>query len=166
MDAVAMDLDRIEFRYATVNDAEILADIAVRAFAGGDGAMPPVGTASEQKLFMDNGDYFVICIGSQVIGAIGGPVWDETSRVIGPLFIDPEFHGNGVGSKAVEYVQKTFHDRPIWWVSTPNTSYRNQKFYEKLGFRKDHEIPPDDGIKNAPEGFMLYIYRKQNSCQQ
>ena len=90
-----MDLDRIEFRYATVNDAEILADIAVRAFGGGDGAMPPVGTANEQKSFVDKGDYFVICIGNQIIGAIGGPVWDETSRVIGPLFIDPEFHGNG-----------------------------------------------------------------------
>ena len=34
MDVVEMDLDEIEFRYATVNDAEILADIAVRAFAG------------------------------------------------------------------------------------------------------------------------------------
>ncbi len=164
-----MKLAEITFREATVDDAALLADIAMRAFAWDReryGTMPPLGTENEQSVFIEKDDYFAICLGAQVIGAIGGPVWDETSRVIGPLFIDPEFHGQGAGRKAVEFIQNTFQDKPIWWVSTPHKSYRNQKFYETLGFRKDHEIPPDDGIKNAPEDFMLCIYRKQNSSQQ
>jgi len=160
-------LVQITFREVTPKDATLLADLAVRAFTWDRetyASMPVLGAATEQQSRIGHGYYFAICLGNMIIGAIGGPVWDDTSRTIGPFFIEPELHGKGVGTKAVEFIQKRFPETPIWWVSTPHKSYRNHRFYEKVGFKKVKDLAPDANA-DVPEDFYLHLYRKVSTCQ-
>ena len=73
---------------------------------------------------------------------------------LGAIFIDTEHQNKGIGTKAIEFLEKIHKDAEVWELDTPYKNYRDQHFYEKLGYKKVAETVAE---KN---GFYLFIYEK------
>lgn len=67
------------------------------------------------------------------------------------IFIVPEFHNRGIGTKAMRFIEDTF-SATKWTLDTPAWAVRNIHFYEKLGYVKVDEFEDD--------GTPLIVYEK------
>ena len=85
-------------------------------------------------------------------GIIGLIVANPSKHQICYFCLDPDFIGKGVGTLAWQLFEKRF---PVdyWILETPAYSLRNQRFYEKNGFKK---IGEKWYSKDLP-----YIYQKK-----
>lgn len=68
------------------------------------------------------------------------------------IFIAPELHGKGIGSKAMIFLTETYPG-VRWTLDTPVYAVRNHHFYEKFGFIRGQ-------MTYEPDGFALYAYEK------
>lgn len=50
------------------------------------------------------------------------------------IAVIPEFQGLGIGSKAIQFIERDNPEGKEWSLITPEKSYRNRHFYEKLGY--------------------------------
>jgi GNAT superfamily N-acetyltransferase len=59
------------------------------------------------------------------------------------LFIDPEYHNRGIGTRAMQFIEQTYPAAVQWSLDTPIWAIRNQHFYEKFGYVKvkEEELP-------------------------
>ena len=71
------------------------------------------------------------------------------------IAVVPEYWGFRVGTKAMEYIEKDNPNAVEWSLITPNLSYRNHHFYEKLGYVKVGERP-----EPGHDTLVLWQYRK------
>ena len=85
---------------------------------------------------------------------IGG-FWFFNSNVehayLSRIFVDPEFHKKGVGSKALRFLFKTYPDVKAWSLQTPIWNTRTPGFYLKLGFE----------IVKKTDKFVFFTKRRQ-----
>lgn len=72
----------------------------------------------------------------QIIGACNVVIDEKTQHnEVDTLFIDPSFHGQGLGTLAWEAIEKQFPETKVWELVTPYFEKRNIHFYvNKLGF--------------------------------
>lgn len=68
------------------------------------------------------------------------------------IFIDPAYHSQGIGSRALAFLMHTYPARH-WTLDTPQWSTRNHHFYEKHGFIRGEAFA-------APDGTPLFAYEK------
>jgi GNAT superfamily N-acetyltransferase len=149
----------ILFERATLEDAQNLVDLKIRAFAEDAqryGSGPPnhdslehTRRAIEQAL-----SHKILCNGK----AIGGFVlFDQGSdhMRLGSLYLDPDYHNRGIGSQAIHFMESAFPHIRKWSLDTPYQNYRNHHFYEKNGYVKVGQTPPE-GLN----GFYLFLYEK------
>ena len=86
----------------------------------------------------------VLADGRVVGGAI---VWilPGGNNVLGTIFIDPDYQGKGVGTRAWQFIEKRYPETKSWKLGTPGYSVGNRYFYEhKCGFRKIKEEETDE----------------------
>lgn len=87
--------------------------------------------------------------------AVGGViVWrfNERERVLGMLFVGPEYQNNGLGQHIWNFLERTYPDTERWSLASPRWASKNHYFYEyRCGFQR----VGDDGDH--------YIYEKLNS---
>jgi GNAT superfamily N-acetyltransferase len=103
---------------------------------GAPGKGGPHGYKNEilQATWMHNHHYFKIVTEYRIIGGFivvqkGG--WHyELMR----MFIIPEFQNQGIGTRAIVFMEQTFSDARRWTLNTPQWNQRTQHFYEKLGY--------------------------------
>jgi ribosomal protein S18 acetylase RimI-like enzyme len=55
------------------------------------------------------------------------------------IFIDPYYHGQGIGRKAFEFLFNTFPEIKTWKLKTPKWNKRTSKFYNKVGLEVTRE---------------------------
>jgi GNAT superfamily N-acetyltransferase len=84
-------------------------------------------------------DFFVAVEKSKIIGTI--TIIDDC---IGTVFVDPEYHNKGIGTKLMETIEKLAKDRKIEELRL-QSSINAIDFYEKLGYKK--------GVKSESEEY-------------
>ncbi|MCU0464345.1 MAG: GNAT family N-acetyltransferase [Anaerolineae bacterium] len=97
-------------------------------------------------------DTFTIRCGGEVVG--GMVVFDrgEGARHLDLIFLSPEYHGQGIGSQAMCFLDEQYPTATYWTLDTPSWAVRNQYFYGKFGFIKTGEHPFD--------GITLFSYER------
>ncbi len=150
----------ITIKRATVEDAEEILDVKIRAFKEEVelyGFGPPGYDLLENiTKTISQCFYYKIVDDNKIVGGIG--VWDKGNRCygIGSVFIDLAYQSKGIGSLAMECIEKKFPEASKWILETPYKSYRNHYFYEKMGFIKIGEFKPYVEHDN----FYLFQYEK------
>jgi GNAT superfamily N-acetyltransferase len=83
--------------------------------------------------------HYTILDGGTIIGAIDVRGNDERMH-IDKIFIDPFIQNSGIGSTAIQFLEKQFPNVKLWTLYTPSLSFRNHYFYEKFGYKKTKEV--------------------------
>ncbi len=81
--------------------------------------------------------YFVAVQDNQIVGAIGGGVYDDTVAEVYVLYLDPHKRNQGIGTKLLQYitnVQKNKYGATEQWVSVAKENQLGIPFYEARGF--------------------------------
>lgn len=148
----------ISIERAKTEDAAELLQIKIRAFrdevALYSFGPPGYDSYEEQLRAIQENQYFKIIYSGKMIGGICVRVLSKRSYWIGALYIDTPYQNSGLGSKAMEILEKEFPDAVSWSLDTPYLSFRNHHFYEKLGYKKLRSTEPDE------RGFHLFVYKK------
>ncbi|MBU7015995.1 MAG: GNAT family N-acetyltransferase [Theionarchaea archaeon] len=135
-----MEIPDVILKPAEVEDGEILAEICKKAFdsdsevgAPGTGGPPGYDTAEAQIHFMRFLDYYKI-VGERIVGGIMVDSLRKEHVVLERIFVDPDVHRKGIGTRACELLWELYPDAKIWTLGTPEWNLRTKCFYEKLGF--------------------------------
>ena len=81
--------------------------------------------------------YYFICIGMQKAGAIRIVDKKENgkNKRISPIFVLPEFQGQGIAQKAIRLCEE-IHGNEGWELDTILQEPKNCHLYEKMGYRQ------------------------------
>ena len=81
--------------------------------------------------------YYFICIGMQKAGAIRIVDKKENgkNKRISPIFVLPEFQGQGIAQKAIRLCEE-IHGKEDWELDTILQEPKNCHLYEKMGYRQ------------------------------
>jgi len=147
----------IKFERALETDAKILVEIQKRAFLVdvdicGEGP-PGYDSVDYQIQIMNSHIYNKIIEGDSIIGgfyilSLGNGLYE-----IIRLFIDTSCQGKGIGSMALQFIEKMFKDLKILELEASDFRKDNQIFYESRGYIKIGEV------KYSDEG-SSYKYQK------
>jgi GNAT superfamily N-acetyltransferase len=150
----------INFAVAEMKDLETLREISLKAFRDDlkkYGALPPEIDSIEWHISkIERGMYYKILVDDMIAGGINLYDLGDGHFCLGAIFISPEYQSQGIGSKAIEFIEKKYDHVKRWTLDTPYLNTGNHRFYEKHGYRKVDEIQPQKDVE-----FYLYIYEKQ-----
>jgi len=81
--------------------------------------------------------YYIICYGEGVVGGVFFPAdWQKfPEENFWRIFIEPMYHGRGIGSEVFRQVYRMHPDVKRWRLGTPEFNPKTRHFYEKMGFR-------------------------------
>ena len=132
----------VALRRARPAEAAALADLSARAFASdlelglapGPGGPPGYSSPDWQARMMEVGHYHAITVGGALAG--GAIVFDRGGGhlELGRLFLDPAWHGQGIGQRAMALLLAAYPQAERWTLDTPVWNRRTRAFYEGLGF--------------------------------
>ena len=136
---------------AQPDDAAALADISRRAFetdsaVGGTGPGGPPGydTAAWQRSMMTKASaYWKLLLNGQLIGGAIVFSYPRGRYYLARLFLDPDYHRQGLGLRAMEALLAAYPEARVWRLETPPWNQRTRAFYKKLGFRVVRETAED-----------------------
>ncbi len=91
----------------------------------------------EARLNQDFTYFYFICAGTKKAGAVRVVDRKEvgTNKRISPIFILPEFQGQGIAQKAIRICEE-IHGKQGWELGTILQEPKNCHLYEKLGYRR------------------------------
>ena len=110
----------------------------------------------ETRLKQDFTYFYFICIGLQKVGAVRIVDKKEAgkNKRISPIFILPEFQGQGIAQKAIRLCEE-IHGNEEWELETILQEQKNCHLYEKMGYRKTGKT------KIVNEKLTLVFYEKK-----
>jgi GNAT superfamily N-acetyltransferase len=131
-------------------DTERLAEIAKRAYdsdvdfgAPGPGGPQGYDSAAFYTRSLRFLSCYVVLLEEELVGGVMVNVGEEHG-VVERIFIDPNHHRIGVGSKVMKLIVERYPDVALWTLGTPEWNKRTPGFFEKLGFKQigwDHGDP-------------------------
>lgn len=150
----------LDIRRAAVGDAEVLMEIAVRAFDAEMAKWLQEGEAPDRNLrppgynSIEMHSYTIREMFSYVIvfegRAIGGASINYAGRRharLDKIFIDPIYQGRGIGSKVMSLLENEFPFVEVWKLETSGRQVSNHHFYEKAGFTRTYESESEFGYE-------------------
>lgn len=144
---------------AKPEDAEAIVPLQIAAFHH-DAVMypgvkedgpPGYDSVDYVRRMIEEEDYYTIKYDGALVGAMSVFAKGEGHWHLDVIFVAPEYHGLGIGSRAMEFLFDRYQ-APKWTLDTPTYAIRNQHFYEKFGFVITGEFPAD--------GITLYSYER------
>jgi GNAT superfamily N-acetyltransferase len=133
--------ERVGLVPAEEDDAAELAEICRRAFdtdvdvgASGPGGPPGYDSPRAQVRLMGFMDYHKILLDDVVVGGVIVGHVGEEHKVLERIFVEPDLHNRGIGTRAMELVFGLYPAAKLWTLGTPEWNVRTKSFYEKLGF--------------------------------
>lgn len=156
-------MKKIKLVRATAGDAEEIWNMQKTAFAGllnkyRDYDTSPANEPLEKTVKRLNSPstyYYFICAGGKTVGAIRiiDKKADGENKRISPIFIMPEYRGNGYAQAAIRAVE-AIHGAVGWELDTILQEEGNCRLYEKMGYRKT------DKTKRINDEMTLILYQK------
>ncbi len=154
----------IKLLRANINDAKELHTMQIKSFKElldkyQDFDINP-GNESIEKIEMrlkqDFTYFYFICFDLQKVGAIRIVNKKEIGKKkrISPLFILPEFRGQGIAQKAILLCEE-IHGKEEWELETILQEPKNCHLYEKIGYKKTGKT------KIINEKLTLVFYEKK-----
>jgi len=125
---------------ATKKDAKDLQAIQKRAFKedlikyGDDEYNPANETLEKIEMKIEKFDYFAILNDTHIIGGIDIRRNKNNHYRLSRIYLEPEYHNQSIGTKVIHLIEAMFPDAIHWSLDTPHLNYKNQYFYEKLGY--------------------------------
>ncbi len=136
-------LNGVRLVKARQEDAARMADISKRAFhsdvhcgSPGEGGPPGYDSPEAQARYMRGCDYYGIFFGDVIVGALMAIKREGRCYECCGLFVDPEYHNQGIATRAFDLLWEKYPDAECWRVGTPVWNTRTNHFYPKLGFFK------------------------------
>jgi GNAT superfamily N-acetyltransferase len=170
---LARDMERgtssmIQIERASAEDADKLRQIGVQAFAHDSeryGA-PTAGIdlVENHREWIERYHYYKITAGAEIIGGVM-VVPDGDCYYLEALFITPALQNQGMGTRAMRFVEEAYPTAEKWALYTAHLSHRTQRFYEKLGYEKVGQTNPGDHPEMPDQGFHLLLYEKRMAEQ-
>jgi|SRR5690554_1858300 len=148
----------LRFERARMVDARELTRISWLSFehdinygAPGVGGPPGYKSVRWQNMMIQRAKYYKILLNDKIIGGFIVFPKDSGAYELGRIFIDPACQNQGVGTKALQYMEELFSEAKKWRLGTPQWNRRNHHFYEKIGYTKVGEDRDE-----------AWLYEKQN----
>ncbi len=141
----------IDFEQATPADAEDLVRVQIAAFHDDARLHPgipiggPPGYDSVEAMLatIARGGSHKVCLDGEIVGGLNVIDQGAGHFHLDILFVDPAHHNKGIGTQAMEFIERTF-PATVWTLTTPTYATRNQHFYERLGFARVGETKFED----------------------
>lgn len=129
----------IEYRQATLKDAELLIEIYNASFYSDYlkyGECPGYGKTKEMmEESIKKYPKFIIVCDNKPVGCISCKKLEKSVYEVGCLCVVPKFQGRGLGTQAIEFIKLFYEDWEKITLVTPIDKRENVKFYmEKCGF--------------------------------
>ena len=130
----------IEFRQATIEDAELLVNIYNASFYDDYvryGSCPGYGQTKEMmEVSISKYLKHIILCEKEPVGCVSCINLENGVYEVGCLCIIPEYQGKGIGTQAIRFIKTFYEDWKKLTLVTPIDKKENVKFYtEKCGFR-------------------------------
>lgn len=123
---------------ATKEDALKLIEVQNKAFYADYvkyGACPGYERNIESMIKSIECSYtFKIIVAGEIVGDIIVSKRSEGEYYLGGLCVVPEYENQGIGQKAMAFIDSYFADAKLWTLETPADKKRNHYFYQKCGF--------------------------------
>ncbi len=103
------------------------------------------------KMKQDFTDYYFIKLDNEDIGSIRIVRLEDDICRISPMFILPEFQGNGYAQQAIDEVEELYPKASIWQLDTIKEEKMLCHLYEKMGYKPT-------GKEEAIQDKMTIIY--------
>ena len=147
----------------SAEDAEELRQISIQAFAEDTeryGASPAgIDLVENHREWIEKYHYWKITIGDEIIGGMLVMPGDECYH-LGALFITPALQDQGIGTRAIRFIEETYPAAKKWALCTPYLNCRVHRFYEKLGYEKVGQTEPGDHPEIPDRHFYLLLLEK------
>jgi uncharacterized protein YjbI with pentapeptide repeats len=138
---------------AAIADAEVLTEIMRRTFDEEarkwlpddakviDYNIQPPGydSVGMNRFMIRELNYYKVLFNGDIVGGIIVTVSGKSYGRIDRIFVDPEFQGKGIGSKAMELIEQAFPYVRSWDLETSSRQTSNHAFYEKMGYQTTFE---------------------------
>jgi ribosomal protein S18 acetylase RimI-like enzyme len=145
---------------ATIKDIPTLKQIQSAAFAEDlklykDVEKSPANNSEERiELMINRFDYYLIKWNDQIIGGAIIRQKSEEHFDLLRIFINEENQNKGIGKQMMKEIENLYPTAKLWTLDTPHLNYRNQHFYESLGYVKVREVV-------VTEYLTLFDYEKR-----
>jgi ribosomal protein S18 acetylase RimI-like enzyme len=128
----------IKFERATIDDAEILANVRNQSFYSDYikyGECPGYNVTKNHMIesILSRISYKIIC-NDEVVGNISIKDNHDGTFYIGCLCVIPDYENRGIGQKAIRFIENQFPNVMVWTLRTPADKQRNICFYQKVGY--------------------------------
>ncbi|MDW0117468.1 GNAT family N-acetyltransferase [Sporosarcina thermotolerans] len=151
----------ITIEKATIADAEKLTEIMKKTFdeearkwlpkkdiVSDYNILPPGYSSNEMTKYMIRElEYFKVLHDNEVIGGIIITISGKSFGRIDRIFVDPNYQGKGIGSKAINFIEEAFPYVRTWDLETSSKQINNHYFYEKMGYRTTFESEDEYGFQ-------------------
>ncbi|HSU79102.1 MAG TPA: GNAT family N-acetyltransferase [Candidatus Angelobacter sp.] len=151
----------IRLERATEADAAAIFDLQVKAFRPllevyKDFTTSPANETIDRVITRINrpdGRFYKIIYNEVLVGAICIYWKEDTQFWISPMFISPDYQGNGIAQKTIALVEERFPQATTWELRTLLEEKRNCYLYEKMGYKRTG----DKRILNERTTLVHYI---------
>lgn len=129
---------------SSLEDAPMIHDMQLRSFQPllqkyEDDETSPANeslTRIEERIQQSVTDYYLIKVDDLAIGAIRIVKKENKTYRVSPVFIVPEFQGQGVAQKVFSRIEVIYSDAEKWELDTILQEKENCYLYEKLGYQR------------------------------
>lgn len=97
---------------------------------------------TQARIAISSGGFFKIMVDGEWAGAMCIQQGNERAYWIGPIFIHPDFQGQGIAQRAMAEVEKLFEEASAWKLATLLEEQGNCYLYEKLGYVRTDRCEP------------------------
>ena len=137
----------IVFSIAAVEDIEEITAVSIKSFHsdinfGANRLKGPPGYDSAEfhkQILAEASFFYKIMHGQKIIGAFWFMKEKEDSAYLYRIFLDPDYHKQGIGLKAFHFLFNMFPEIKTWSLRTPKWNVRTPNFYKKAGFKVSEE---------------------------
>ena len=158
---------KIDFVPASEDDADDLISVQNAAFA--DDLLKygecPAYVDDREVMLKNIRDwiFYKILADGIIVGSIEVRRRTESHYYLRVLSVHPDYHNQGIGSKALQFLFNTHPEASIWTLITPKDNKRNCHVYEKAGFSWTHDQVHSDCLTLA--GYSKEAIPSNNSCK-
>lgn len=93
--------------------------------------------------------FFKILYNQEIVGGIIITISGKNYGRIDRIFIDPNYQGKGIGSRAITLAEDQFPQVRIWDLETSSKQINNHYFYEKMGYRTTYKTDEEYGYQKT-----------------